>query len=131
MTQPNALALAAHIAALSSGDVALAMSFYAEDCMLQYPGRNALSGTYRGGDEVLGFLSKAMELTEGTFHVETHAILADGEQVVALVSPTASRQGCTLTWDAVDVYTMSDGKIREHRILEGDQYAVDEFFGPA
>jgi ketosteroid isomerase-like protein len=131
MTDSNADTLRAHIAALSSGDVATAMSFYAPDCELHYPGRNALSGTYRGTEEVLGFLGKAMELTEGTFHVETHAILADAEQVVALVSPSASRLGRSLTWDAVDIYTMSDGKIREHRILEGDQYALDEFFGPA
>ena len=131
MTHPNAQTLKAHIAARSSGDVALEMSFYAENCQLHYPGRNALSGTYRGTDEVLGFLSKAMQLTEGTFHVEVQAILADTEQVVALVSPSASRLGRSLTWDAVDVYTMTDGKISEHRILEADQYAVDEFFGPA
>ena len=128
MTHPNAQILEAHIAALSSGDVAMAMSFYADDCRLSYPGRNALSGTYRGADEVLGFLSRAMELTEGTFHVDVHAILADSERVVALVRPSASRQGRSLSWESVDVYTIADGKIAEHRILEEDQYAVDEFF---
>jgi ketosteroid isomerase-like protein len=131
MSHPNAQILEAHIAALSSGDVATAMSFYAADCTLFYPGRNPLSGTYQGTDEVLGFLGKAMELAEGTFHVDVHAILADSERVVALVSPSASRQGRSLTWESVDVYVMSGGKISEHRVLEEDQYAVDDFWASA
>ena len=50
MAHANADLLAAHLDALARGEVAEAMSFYSDDVVFHYPGRNILSGEYRGKD---------------------------------------------------------------------------------
>jgi len=43
------------------------------------PGRNQLSGTFRGKDEVFASFQKVAQLTNGTFRLELHAVLVDDE----------------------------------------------------
>jgi hypothetical protein len=56
-------------------------------------GRNQLTGEHRGREAVFGLLGKLMELTEGFFCTDIHAVFADDEHGVALVVVTASRGG--------------------------------------
>lgn len=43
---------------------------FAEDITWHVPGRSPLSGDYRGHEEVVGFVTKAMKFSEGTLRVE-------------------------------------------------------------
>jgi len=67
-----------------------------------------------------------MELTEGTFHLDVHAVFADDEHAVALVISTASRGGKTVTVDEAHVYHMRDGRVTEFWDASTDQAASDE-----
>ena len=70
-----------------------------------------------------------MEVTQGSFHPDLHAVLADDEHGVALVVVTASRGGRTVKVNAVDVMHLRDGKVVEVWTVPTDQYAFDEVIG--
>jgi len=128
MRHPNADLLAAHLDALAGGDIAAAMSFYSDEVLFHYPGRNPLSGEYRGKDQVLGLMGKVMALTKGSFHPEVHDILASDNHVAALVTVRAVRDGRAVEWTSVDLFHIRDGKLSEHWVHEVDQDTVDRFW---
>jgi uncharacterized protein len=125
---PNADLLAAQIDALARGDVVAAMSFYTDDVVFHYPGRNPLSGDYRGKGAVLALLSKVMQLTGGSFRPEVHDILASDDHVAALVTVRAERDRTRVEWLSVDLFHVRDGKLSEHWVHEVDQELVDQFW---
>lgn len=53
------------------------LNFFADDIVWHVPGRNPLSGDYKGKEEVLGFFGKLMELTQGSLKQEIHDMLAN------------------------------------------------------
>jgi hypothetical protein len=61
------------------------------------PGRNPLSGDYRGKQEVFALFGKRAEQTAGTFRAEVHHLLADDTHGVGLVIVTATRADRSLT----------------------------------
>jgi hypothetical protein len=63
---------------------------FADDVLFHATGRNQVQGGYRGRDAVYGLFGKFMEITEGTFHIDVHAVLADDERGVALAVITGS-----------------------------------------
>ena len=128
MTHPNAELLRAHLDAMAQGDIPTAMSFYSDDVVFHYPGRNPLSGDHRGKDQVLALMGRVMQMTDGTFRPDVHDILASDDHVAALVTVHASRGGTPAEWQSVDLYHVRDGKISEHWVHEVDQDLVDRFW---
>ena len=72
---------------------------------------------------------KVMEVTEGSFHIDLHAVLADDEHGVALVVTTASRGGRSMEVNQAHVFHLSDGKVTEFWNAVTDQYTEDELLG--
>jgi ketosteroid isomerase-like protein len=70
-----------------------------------------------------------MEITEGSFRLDLHAVLADDEHGVALVAATASRGGRSITVNEAHVFHLRDGKVVEFWDATTDQYALDELIG--
>lgn len=128
MAHPNEELLRRGFDAFGSGDMATIAGLFADDIAYHFPGRSPLAGDYKGRDEVLAFFAKTMELTGGTFRLETHDILANDEHGVALSRATAQRGGKKLTQNGVDVFHIRDGKVTESWIHPGDQAAADEFW---
>jgi ketosteroid isomerase-like protein len=126
---PNVARIRDVYAAFATGDFAVLNDVFAEDLLWHDLGRNQLSGEYRGREVVFGFFGKVMEVTEGSFHVDLHAVLADDEHGVALVVLTASRGGRTIKVNAVNVMHLRDGKVVEVWAVPTDQYAFDELIG--
>jgi ketosteroid isomerase-like protein len=86
-----------------------------------------LAGDYTGKEEIGAFFGKFMELTNGTFRIEVHDVLANNKHGVALVRSTAQRGGKSLESNDVHVWHVSDGRATEHWIHPSVQYAADEF----
>jgi hypothetical protein len=120
--------LRAQIDALARGDVAQAMSFYTDDAVFHYPGRNPLSGDYQGKDQVLALLGRVMEETHGSFRPDVHDILASDDHVLALVTVHATRGETSVEWQSLDLFHVRDGKLSEHWVHEVDQDLVDRFW---
>ena len=126
---PNVARIRDVYAAFADGNLAVLNDVFAEDLLWHEGGRSQLSGDYRGRETVFGFFGKVMEITDGSFHLDLHAVLADDEHGVALVVITGSRGGRTIKVNAMDVMHLRDGKVVEVWAIPSDQYAFDEFVG--
>ena len=92
-------------------------------------GRNQLTKDYRGRDEVYGFFGRLLELTEGSFHLDLHAVLADDEHGVALVATSASRGGKSVTINEAHVFHLRDGRVTEFWDATTDEAAFNDLIG--
>ena len=128
MAHPNEELVRRGYQAFGTGDMATLDELFADDIIWHVPGRNQLSGTYRGKQEVFGNFVKLAELTGGTFKLDIHAILADDEHAVALLRVSAEREGKTLKDNTVQVWHIKDGKVTESWLHPADAYASDEFW---
>jgi ketosteroid isomerase-like protein len=116
-------------AAFAKGDFAALNNLFAEDLLWHDAGRNQTSGEYRGREAVYGFFGKLMEITEGSFRADLHAVFADDEHGVALVVLTASRGGRSVEVNEAHVFHLRDGKVVEFWNASTDMYAYDELIG--
>ena len=100
----NKAATQAAYQAFAKADVDGATKDMADDIEWIVPGNSAISGTYRGKEEVTLFFIK---LAEKSFKTEPQHFIADGDHVVVLTRTTADGQ----TSDQADVLTFKDGKV--------------------
>lgn len=126
---PNIARIRDGYAAFASGDFAVLADLFADDLVWHVGGRSQIAGEYRGRDAVFAMFGRLMEITQGSFHLEPHAILADDEHGAALMVTTASRDGRSLSVNDVHVFHMRDGKVAEFWTASTDQYASDELIG--
>jgi uncharacterized protein len=115
--------------ALQRGDVQAAAAVLADDVVFTIPGRNRLSGDYVGKRDVVDrmLLLLGREFTPLT--VSDHDIVASDNHVVVLWTLVGSLQGRELDAHGATVFHVAAGKITRGWVLEGDQHAVDQFFG--
>jgi uncharacterized protein len=66
-------------------------------------------------------------MTEGSFRVDLHDVLANDEHVVALTHVNGQRAGKTLDGNEAHVFNMKDGRVTEFWGLAEDRYAEDDF----
>lgn len=128
MAHPNEEVVRGGIAAFQAGDLEKIKELFADDIVWHIPGRSPLSGTFKGKEEVLGFLAKTAEMTGGTFKVEIHDICASDEHVVALMRQSGEREGKSLDGQFANVFHIRDGKVAEFWGHPFDLYAIDEFW---
>jgi len=115
-------------AAFASGDMDTLRQLFAPDIVWHSGGRNLLSGEYRGIDQVLQFFGRLFELSEGSFKIELHDVLANDEHAVAVINTRASRGGRQMETKDTHVFNMRDGRATEFWALSFDPYVVDEVF---
>jgi ketosteroid isomerase-like protein len=81
------------------------------------------------GLEAMGdFFRRTMEASEGTFSMDVHNVLADGDVVVVLVTVNAQRKGISASFPEVHVWRMKNGKATEFREYQGDEQREDRFW---
>ena len=56
--------------ALAKGDLARLGELFADDIVWHQPGAGAVSGTYRGKEQVFALFGKFMEISGGTFQID-------------------------------------------------------------
>jgi uncharacterized protein len=114
--------------AFGRGDVPAVLGVLDPDITWHIPGRSPLSGEYRGHDEVVGFFTKTMELSAGTFAIDIGDVLVGAEGVVVLCTVSAQRHGRSWSSPEVHVWRMVNGRATEFREFQGDQQTEDEFW---
>jgi len=128
MAHPNEELVRRAFDAFAKGDVDTMRELTDQDAVWHTPGRNLLSGDYRGIDEILGFFARVAELTGGTFRAELHDVVANDEHAVAIYVSRGEREGRTLENRTVLVQHIRNGKSVEAWTMSDNQYAADEFF---
>jgi ketosteroid isomerase-like protein len=114
--------------AFSKGDMETIANTFAPDIRWSISGRNQISGTYNGQEETFAFFGRLMELTDGSFSVAIHDLLATDDHVVVLAKESANRNGKSLDSDDVHVWHLADGRAVEFWGVSKDQHEVDEFW---
>jgi ketosteroid isomerase-like protein len=114
--------------AFSKGDMETIAKIFGTDIHWTVSGRNQISGTYSGQEETFAFFGRLTELTDGTFTVGVHDLLASDDHVVVLAKESASRNGKSLESDDVHVWHIANGKAVEFWGISKDQHEVDEFW---
>jgi uncharacterized protein len=129
MAHPNGDLVREGYAAFGQGDIeALQTRFFAPDIRWHFPGRSQFAGDYTGLAEVLGWLGRSAEASNGTLRVDMHDVIGNDDHVVALVTIRAQRAGRTLEDNSVQVFHIRDGKAAEVWTYPADVYAEDEFW---
>lgn len=129
MSQSNAEIIRSGYEAFAAGDVPAVLAMFADDISWHIPGRSPLAGTYTGPDEVLGFFQNIGERSGGTFNIDVHDVLDNGEdKVVVLLAETAQRDDKLLSVSAVHVWGLQGGKATTFQAFLADEYEVDEFW---
>lgn len=120
-------------AAFASGDMATLTDLIAPDCVWHVGGHSQLSGDYVGYDQIFGYFGKLFELTNGTFSATLDDLgETEGGLVTCLVALKGSREGKHLSSRMVEIgRANSSGQVVECWWFAEDEYAVDQFFGPA
>jgi ketosteroid isomerase-like protein len=115
--------------AFGRGDVdALRNEYFTEDIVWHSPGRNPLSGDYRGIDEVMKSFQDFFQRTQGQVRLDIHDVLANDEHGVVIGTIVGDLNGKSIDDHYTHVVHFRDGKVSESWILQEDLYAADEFF---
>jgi hypothetical protein len=114
--------------AVTAGDTATVQSLQADDIVVHIPGKNQLSGTYKGKGETATMLGKIDTLSGGTIKRELHDITSSDTHAVVLTRITAQRDGKAFSYNAAVVLDIHDGKVTEQWMLNDDQATVDQLF---
>lgn len=110
------------------GDVAGLLELFADDAVWHVPGANAMTGDYRGRDEIIPFLRRTGELTGGTYRVELLWVVADDEHVVAVYRARGEREGRRLDIEQALLVRVEEGVWKDIRAQPLDQPAFDAFW---
>ena len=125
---PNASLLRRTYEAFARHDVATLGELFADDVVWHVPGRSALSGDFRGQDEVFAYFRRLREMSGDTFKAEARDFTASDEHVVSLEHLTAERDGKTLDLQLALVVRVRAGQIAEAHDFFYDPNAWDEFW---
>ncbi|HEX9891787.1 MAG TPA: nuclear transport factor 2 family protein [Actinomycetota bacterium] len=128
MAHPNEELIRQGYASFGSGELDAVRASFSPDIIWHAPGRNPLSGDYKGWEEVLGLFGKSAELSGGTFKLDIHDVVANDTHAVALVTATGQRNGKSWSDNQAHVFHIEGGKVAEFWGHPGDQYATDEFW---
>lgn len=117
-------------AAAAAGDMAALAATLTDDVVWHQPGANQLSGDHVGPEAVVAHLSRFMELSGGTFALETESATESGNLVATTVRFTAQRAGAAdLDQRGVDVFRVEGDRIAEIWLIGEDQAVEDQFWG--
>jgi len=126
---PNAIAVRSLFAAFRNGDIDTIHETIPEHAVWHFPGRDGqIAGDHTGRDGILGFLMQVMQLTDGSFHLDLHDVVANDDWAVAFFTGHGSREGRTLENPTVLKMKLRDGRVEEIWEFVWDLYDVDAFW---
>jgi ketosteroid isomerase-like protein len=123
--------LAKYWDALMTGDMEAFAPLVHDDCLVHYPGNHFLSGDHRGKRAVLDLYAKLSKigLEQGTFIGEFHDAVTSDDHACALIKYTlVLGAGQKLTGEAIGVFHLENGQMREYWLLERDQKLINDIF---
>jgi ketosteroid isomerase-like protein len=127
MTHPNAELLERVFSAFGREAIVVARTL-ADDVVWRVPGSNAMSGEYRGRDQVLKFLRQTIVLTDATYRSELRYVVADDVRAVAVYRARGERNGRSLDIDQALFCEVRDGRLADVTAVPFDFAAFESFW---
>jgi len=107
----------------------MGITVLAPDVKWHATGRSQGAGDFDGLDATLGNFLNLAQLTNGTFSVEVHDVLATDDHAVVLATSRGERNGKKLESSYCHVFHFNDkGQASECWVVPVDPYAGDDFF---
>lgn len=128
MSHPNADQARRGFEAFQAGDLGALLGLFSSDAVWHVPGSNAMTGSYRGRDEIVAFLRRTAELTGGTYRVELLWVIADEHHLVAVYRARGERGGRSLDIEQALLIRLEGGHWAEIRAQPLDAAAFDTFW---
>jgi hypothetical protein len=127
LTHPNAVLLERLFGAFGHDPMAVARGI-AEDAVWRVGGASAMSGEYRGRDEILRFLRETLVLTGGTYRTELKYVVADDERAVAVYRARGDRDGRKIDIDQALFCVVREGRLADVTAVPFDAAAFEAFW---
>jgi YbgC/YbaW family acyl-CoA thioester hydrolase len=115
----------AQAALYGAGDEAGVRRLLDPEIVWRVPGHNQIAGTYRGVEEVIGYMRRRRELADATFRMHRREVLAGPSHFAALTDGTAERHAVSHRWSTVGLYRARNGRILECALIPLDPDAFD------
>ena len=128
MAHPNVELVNGIYQAYADGDLPAVRRAYAGNVVLHGESAGVLSGTYSGIDDVMSWMARIGEETNGTWLLEPVRVIADDEYVVALQTASGRRGGKSIKTRQVIVSHVTDGQIDEVWFGTEDGSSLDAFW---
>jgi uncharacterized protein len=106
--------------AFSAGDAKTLSDLFSPTVIWRQTPAGAIAGTYDGRDKVMEYLQWFLLETQGTFKVTPVTYAASGDKVFVEQHISGTRKGQNFESDTVQRFTVSDGKIVEVVVYNGD-----------
>jgi ketosteroid isomerase-like protein len=124
----NADLVAAGYAAFARGDLAAVHELFDASLVWHAYRLGQLGGDHAGWPAVQEFFVRTMQLTNGTFRLEVHELLANDDGAAAVVQSRAEREGRTLDSRQIHHFRIEDGRVVEVWQFVDDADAVSSFW---
>ncbi|RCG25376.1 nuclear transport factor 2 family protein [Sphaerisporangium album] len=125
--QPDITAMAGY-EAITKGDLDQVRDLLADDVVFHVPGQGKPAGEYRGKADVVGYLTRLIDITGSSMRYEPDMFLTAEDRVAVMLRITGERGGKAPDERGVHVFRVVDGKIAERWSFPQDSYVIDEFF---
>jgi ketosteroid isomerase-like protein len=125
---PNADLLGRLFAAFGRRDGAAVAAIFDHEVVWRVGGSNPMTGEYRGLREVVRFLQRTTEETDGTYRSDLGWALADDERGVAVYRARGTRNGRTSDIEIVLLCGFRLGRITDVTAMPVDSEAFDAFW---
>ncbi len=76
----------------------------------------------------MGYFGRLFALTDATYTISRMHWLTSPDRVALATRNAATRNGRSLTWDELIVFTFLDSRKKSIAHFSGDQYGVDTLF---
>ncbi|MDQ3818437.1 MAG: nuclear transport factor 2 family protein [Acidobacteriota bacterium] len=126
MAHPNEEMLRAAYANFAKGDLNGYLEHCTSDITFQVPGRGQVAGRYTRDQFFSPFISKVMEVTNGTFRETVLDVVANDTRGVVLAEHEFERGGRRFNYRTAHVYRILDGKLAEFLEYPEDLYEFDD-----
>jgi ketosteroid isomerase-like protein len=124
---PGEVLIRTFYAARARGDREMVRGFLAPGVVWHEAGsRPPYTGSLHGPEAVMAMIDKALEVTNGTFRLDLHDVLANDRHVVALVEWTATREDRELSGREAAIFHVEEAWFHPD-VME----AVNEFWQEA
>jgi ketosteroid isomerase-like protein len=115
----------------TDGDPEPVREMLTDDIAWHVPGTSPIAGSYRGIDEVIGYMLARRKLAGGTFRMHRLDVLTgSGETVAVLTDGEVSLGGVVRRWSTIGLYRLEGARVAECRLVPFDQAEFDEIWTP-
>lgn len=101
---------------------------FADDATWIVPGSGTMAGTFRGREEIFGFLGRLPKETDGTYSSSLIDVLASDHRAAALYRASGARNDRQLELDQVLLFRIENGLVHEVLALPSDPAAFETFW---